>query len=239
MLIRLPMTWRSRTSSPFTKSAAPEPTVRLICRSGATTLASCTASAASVSRSTVFRSSGRCWSSRASMSMSSTSTPIRADSCSTRRMIRSRSSAPSLPFAAASASRRRSDAATLPVVLGEAADGRERRPQFVTGVGDELPHPLLGPPCGLFRLRLGVERRLDLAEHALSERPRLPTSVCGSRSGTRRVRSPAAIAPAVASISFSGRRLPRMARRRRSSPSSTRTISPTIRSMVASWPVVR
>ena len=53
LLIRLPITWRSLTSSPSTRSAAPDPTVRLMLRSGATTRASCTASAASVSMSTV------------------------------------------------------------------------------------------------------------------------------------------------------------------------------------------
>ena len=42
-----------------------------------------------------------------------------------------------------------------------------------------------------------------------SDRPRLPISVRGSRSGTRRFRCPAAISPAVASMSTSGRRLAR------------------------------
>ena len=42
-----------------------------------------------------------------------------------------------------------------------------------------------------------------------SDRPRLPISVRGSRSGTRRFRCPAAISPAVSSISTSGRRFAR------------------------------
>src|SRR5260370_447796 len=48
------------------------------------------------------------------------------------------------------------------------------------------------------------------ASMLLSDRPSRPTSVRGSRSGTRRVRSPAAMAPAVTSISVSGRRLARV-----------------------------
>jgi hypothetical protein len=43
----------------------------------------------------------------------------------------------------------------------------------------------------------------------LSDRPSLPISVRGSRSGTRRFRCPAAISPAVSSISTSGRRFAR------------------------------
>ncbi len=42
-----------------------------------------------------------------------------------------------------------------------------------------------------------------------SDRPRLPISVRGSRSGTRRFRCPAAISPAVSSISTSARRFAR------------------------------
>ena len=37
-----------------------------------------------------------------------------------------------------------SRASTLAVQLGEAADRRQRRAQFVAGVGDEAAHPLLG-----------------------------------------------------------------------------------------------
>jgi hypothetical protein len=47
------------------------------------------------------------------------------------------------------------------------------------------------------------------ASIAFSARPSLPTSVCGSWSGTRRDRSPAAMACAVRSMSVSGRRLAR------------------------------
>ena len=47
------------------------------------------------------------------------------------------------------------------------------------------------------------------ASMVLRARPSRPTSVRGSRSGTRRVRSPAAIALAVCSMSTSGRRLAR------------------------------
>ena len=42
-----------------------------------------------------------------------------------------------------------------------------------------------------------------------SDRPRLPISVRGSRSGTRRFRCPSAISPAVSSMSTSGRRFAR------------------------------
>ena len=45
------------------------------------------------------------------------------------------------------------------------------------------------------------------ASMVFSDRPSRPTSVCGSRSGTRRDRSPAAMASAVCSMSLSGRRL--------------------------------
>ena len=47
------------------------------------------------------------------------------------------------------------------------------------------------------------------ASMAFSARPSRPTSVRGSWSGTRRDRSPAAMAPAVSSMSVSGRRLAR------------------------------
>ena len=55
----------------------------------------------------------------------------------------------------------------------------------------------------------GQERRLDLGQHRVQRGDSWPSSVRGSSSGTRRVRSPPAIAAAVRSISTSGRRLAR------------------------------
>ena len=75
------------------------------------------------------------------------------------------------------------------------------------------------------------------ASMMLSDRPRLPTSVRGSRSGTRRLRSPAAIAPAVCSISASGRMLVRTTATPMMARTST-TTPPTIRSMLISCPMV-
>src|SRR6266511_1394455 len=71
----------------------------------------------------------------------------------------------------------------------------------------------------------------------LNARPSRPTSVRGSRSGTRRARSPAAMAPAVCSISARGRRLARtIAAPRPASASSTSALA--IRSMRSSRPMV-
>ena len=75
------------------------------------------------------------------------------------------------------------------------------------------------------------------ASIAFSARPSRPTSVAGSCSGTRRDRSPAAMAAAVCSMSVSGRRLartiamPTMAR-------PTMMIALTMRSIPASWLMV-
>ena len=75
------------------------------------------------------------------------------------------------------------------------------------------------------------------ASIVFSDRPSRPTSVTGSWSGTRRDRSPAAMARAVCSMSVSGRRLartiatPTMAR-----PPMMMTL--TIRSIPASWLMV-
>ena len=100
------------------------------------------------------------------------------------------------------------------------------------------------------RLAASSERRALASEAALAPkadsiwasmvlraRPSRPTSVRGSRSGTRRVRSPAAIALAVCSISTSGRRLARtMTAPTPARASSTTTL--TTRSMSRSWRVV-
>ena len=67
-------------------------------------------------------------------------------------------------------------AAALPVQLGEAADRGQRGAQLVAGVGDELPHPHLGPAGR----RLGVgpvaERALHLGEHRV-QRPAEPADL--------------------------------------------------------------
>ena len=59
----------------------------------------------------------------------------------------------------------RDQPAALAVVLGEAADRGQRRAQLVAGIGDETPHPFLR----LVRRRLGflprMEGGLDLAQH--------------------------------------------------------------------------
>ena len=75
------------------------------------------------------------------------------------------------------------------------------------------------------------------ASMVLRARPSRPTSVRGSRSGTRLVRSPAAIPLAVCSISTSGRRLARtMTAPTPASTASTTTL--TTRSIPRSWRMV-
>ena len=83
--------------------------------------------------------------------------------------------------------------------LRVAADRGERRPQLVRGVGDEPAEPLLGA-------RRSSKAASIWASIALSASPSRPTSVRSSAGSTRRVRSPAAIAPAVSPIPSSGRR---------------------------------
>ena len=70
-----------------------------------------------------------------------------------------------------------------------------------------------------------------------SDRPRLPISVRGSRSGTRRFRCPAAISPAVASMSTSGRRLARTTTTMASARMHT-TMRPMISTVAARLPIV-
>ena len=99
--------------------------------------------------------------------------------------------------------------------LRVAADGREGRAQLVRGVGDELAQPLL-------RRRLLGERVLDLARASR----RAPSPVARSRcpagpSGTRRVRSPEAMASAVVAICRKGRR-PRRTTTNTSTPMASR-----------------
>ncbi|GAB3909301.1 hypothetical protein GCM10027612_85030 [Microbispora bryophytorum subsp. camponoti] len=55
----------------------------------------------------------------------------------------------------------------LPVELGEAPDRGERRTQFVRGVGHEAAHARLRLPGRGLGGRPGLERRLDLGEHAV------------------------------------------------------------------------
>ncbi len=75
------------------------------------------------------------------------------------------------------------------------------------------------------------------ASMLFSDRPSRPTSVVGSWSGTRRDRSPAAMAWAVFSMSVSGRRLARtMATPTTARPTTMITL--TIRSIPASWLMV-
>ena len=90
--------------------------------------------------------------------------------------------------------------AAPPQQLGVAPDGGERRAQLVRGVGHELAQALLGG-------RLLGEGPLDLGQHLVEGRRRggRPRSR-GACSGTRRVRSPEAMASAVPAIWRSGRR---------------------------------
>ena len=52
-----------------------------------------------------------------------------------------------------------------PIQVGVAADGRQRRPQLVRGVGDEPAQPLLARGLRVQRGLLLAEARLDLVEH--------------------------------------------------------------------------
>ena len=70
-----------------------------------------------------------------------------------------------------------------------------------------------------------------------SDRPSRPISVSGSRSGTRRFRCPAAISPAVSSISTSGRRLARTTATA-AMPRMHTMMNPMTSSAMASRPIV-
>jgi hypothetical protein len=62
----------------------------------------------------------------------------------------------------------------LPVQLGEAPDGGERRAQLVAGVGDEAPHLLLRAAGGRLGRLAGAERGLDLLQHAVERQAQPP-----------------------------------------------------------------
>ena len=91
-----------------------------------------------------------CSSRRASVSRSSTSTPMRSDSSSIRRIA----------FSVSSGSRGRAHAEQL----GVAADRGERRAQLVRGVGEEAAQ-------ALFARRARGERLLEPVEHRVEREP--------------------------------------------------------------------
>ena len=152
--------------------------------------------------------SGRCWSSRASISRSSTSRPIRDASCLDPPHDPVEVGRGELAVAAAVPDRRgwsrpaepsrdpcccslRTPRRPLPVVLGEAADRGQRGAQLVAGVGDEPAHPLLGARARPARTRSwACEGGLDLGEHRVQRAAELPTSVRGSRVGHAVVQVP-------------------------------------------------
>ena len=159
------------------------------------------------------RSSGRCWSSRASSSRSSTS------SAHPGRLVLDPAHHPVQLV-------RLGDRA-LPVELGEAADRGQRRAQLVAGVGDEPAHPVLGRAGRGLRGLPGAERRLDLAEHRVQRAARAGRPRCAGRSPApggsgRRRRWPRPCARprqrAQAGV---------VRRRSRAPPSSTSTTAPT------------
>ena len=98
-------------------------------------------------RSTSICSSSRPESSRASNSKSSTRCPIRSDSAAIR-------------VSASLTCGGRSSPPTALRKLGVAAHDGDRRSEFVAGVGDEVPKPVLA------RMPL-VQRRLDVVEHVI------------------------------------------------------------------------
>ena len=133
----------------------------------------------------------------------------------------------------------RRDVAALPVVLGEAPDHAQRGAQLVAGVGDEAAHPLLRLARGRLRLRLGAERRLDLAEHAV-QRVAEPADL-RTRVGVRHAPGQVAGGDGLGRVlDLDQRRAGSPGRSPRPSPAtSTRTMLPTTISTPTSRPAVR
>ena len=173
---------------------------------------------------------GRCWSRRASRRRSSTSRPMRAAWSSIRRIRRSSSAGSRDPPC------RYSSAKPLMVVRGVRsswlASATKRRIRSSERLAASSDRRALASEAALAPKAASI-----WASMVLRARPSRPTSVRGSRSGTRRVRSPAAIALAVCSISTRGRRLARtMTAPTPARASSTTTL--TTRSMARSWRMV-
>ena len=179
---RLPTAWRRRSSSPTT--SMPGAMRSSTGHAGCSILWSVAISVASRLSSTRWRSSGRPWSSLASRSRSSTSTPIRSASDSIRAMIIARSSG-------------RSDA---PRRYSSAYPRTE-----VSGVRSSCPASATKRRSRLSDARRSSKARSICASIAFSDALRRPTSVPGSPTSTRWERSPAAIAAAVSSMRRSGR----------------------------------
>ena len=145
-----------------------------------------------------------CSSSWASSSRSSTSPVSRAASLSMRRMVRS-----------TSAARQRAHA----VQLGEALDAGQRRAQLVADVRDEAR--ILASDAARAANAVSI-----CAEHPVERRGQPADLGAAAGSGTRRVRSPPAIAAAVSSIRRSGRR-PRPTANQPTPVSTTSSTAPT------------
>jgi hypothetical protein len=215
-------------------------------RFGATARAACTASMASTGNSTGASVIGRSRSSRASSSRSSTSSPIRAASSSIRRISLATSSG------SATAPCRNSSANPRIVVSGVRNSCEASATNWRIFSSERTARA--SETCAAS----AASRAVDSAERAavsdsaravkaasiwvsivFSARDNRPSSVCGSSasgsgSGTRRVRSPAAMAPAVCSICTSGRRLVRTI----AAPTAASAIStpmPTRASIQISW----
>ncbi len=202
--------------------------------------AACTASAAITGSSTGARSSGRSRSSRASSSRSCTSRPIRAASSSIRRTSLSASSRE------LAAPCRYSSAKPRIVVSGVRSSCEASATNCRIRSSDSRAR-LSAARAARSAWRAAASEALcalnaaSICESmALSARARFPTSVRAgpgrppSGSGTRRARSPAAIASAVRSIWLNGRRLVRTAHtptaaRRPSTPAPINTSSQTSR----------
>ena len=182
--------------------------------------ASCTESLASASRSTRWRSSGRCASRRASSRRSSTEQPH-----PTRLAFDARHQHLDVAGGA------------LPVQLGEAADRGQRCAQLVAGVGDEAAHPLLGSAGRSADDSDDATARWICASIPLSANDNRPTSVRGSRCGIRRSSCPAAMSAAVCSTSpaDAGCDEPPRTRRRRAPAARPRRCRPATRSTREPW----
>ena len=172
--IRLASTWLQLVGVARTRSP-PRRARRSIARSGAVARASLTASPASRRRRRAHAAAPGSSSRRASVRRSSTSTPMRLDSSSIRRIA---SSVPPRSLGCAHAEQ-----------LGVAADRGERRAQLVRGVGEELAQ-------ALFALLALGERLLEPVEHRVqreAEATDLGLRRRGARRGARARR--AAISP--------------------------------------------
>ena len=195
LLMRLRSTCMSRFTSPDTTGGS---SIGSRCtpmsRSGAAARAECTASDASESRSTGRDCSGRCASSLASISKSSTSSFIRCASVSMRPIASEEGTAPCLY--------------SSPKPLIEVSGVRS------SWLASAMNRRIVSSDSRACRSEASVaaNARWMCPSIVFSDADKLPTSVFVGTCGTRMVRLPSAMAWAVSSTRRRGRRLARTSR---------------------------